>query len=82
MKVVISIPAEVFSEGEALARRFGISRSGLYRRALEEFISCNAEAPVTRAMNEAIDAIGAVPDEFSVAASRRALSKVDWGSNL
>jgi metal-responsive CopG/Arc/MetJ family transcriptional regulator len=78
MKVAISIPDEVFSEGEALAKQFGTSRSELYRRALCEFIGRHAEAPVTRAMNEAIDAIGAGPDDFIAAASRHVLRKVDW----
>jgi len=78
MKVAISIPDEVFSEGEALAKLFGTSRSELYRRALGEFIGRHAEAPVTRAMNEAIDALGAAPDGFSAAASRHVLRKVDW----
>jgi hypothetical protein len=79
MKVAISIPDEVFSEGEALAKQFGTSRSELYRRALGEFIGRHAEAPVTRAMNEAIDAIGAGgPDDFIAAASRHVLTKVDW----
>jgi len=78
MKVAISIPDEVFSEGEALAKQFGTSRSELYRRALGEFIGRHAEAPVTRAMNEAMDALGAAPDDFSAAASRNVLRKVDW----
>jgi hypothetical protein len=78
MKVAISIPDEVFSEGEALAKQFGTSRSELYRRALGEFIGRHAEAPVTRAMNEAIDAIGAGQDDFIAAASRHVLRKVDW----
>ena len=78
MKVAISIPDEVFSEGEALAKQFGTSRSELYRRALGEFIGRHAEAPVTRAMNEAIGAIGAGQDDFIAAASRHVLRKVDW----
>jgi metal-responsive CopG/Arc/MetJ family transcriptional regulator len=78
MKVAISIPDEIFSEGEALAKQFGTSRSELYRRALGEFIGRHAETPVTRAMNEAIDAIGAGQDDFVAAASRHVLRKVDW----
>jgi metal-responsive CopG/Arc/MetJ family transcriptional regulator len=78
MKVAISIPDEIFSEGEALAKRFGTSRSEIYRRALGEFIGRHAEESVTRAMNDAIDSIGAAPDEFSAAAARRALRNVSW----
>ena len=90
MKVAISIPDEIFSEGEALAKRFGTSRSEIYRRALGEFIGRHAEEPVTRAMNEAIDSIGAAPDDFSAAActariekSRLVISQADvWWADL
>ena len=78
MKVAISIPDEVFSEGEALAKHFGTSRSELYRRALGEFFARHAEESVTRALDDVVDAVDAAPGEFSAAASRQALSKVEW----
>ena len=78
MKVAISIPDEVFIEGEALAKQFKTSRSELYRRALGEFIGRHAPDPVTLAMNQALDAIGGAPDEFSRAAARRVLKQVEW----
>jgi hypothetical protein len=78
MKVAVSIPDPIFAEAEALAKQFGTSRSELYRRALGEFVSRHAADPVTRAMNEVVDAVGADLDEFGAEASRRVLKLVDW----
>ncbi len=33
---------------------------------------------VTRAMNDVVDAVGSEPNEFSSAASRQVLSRVEW----
>ncbi|HEY3719396.1 MAG TPA: ribbon-helix-helix domain-containing protein [Roseiarcus sp.] len=78
MKVAVSIPDPIFAEAEALAKQFGTSRSDLYRRALGEFISRHAADPITRAMNEVVDAVGAETDEFSAEAARQALKHVEW----
>ena len=78
MKVAVSIPDPIFAEAEALAKQFGTSRSELYRRALGEFISRHAADPVTRAMNEVVDAVGPDTDEFGGEAARRALNRVEW----
>jgi hypothetical protein len=77
MKVAVSIPDPIFAEAEALAKQFGTSRSELYRRALGEFVSRHAADPVTQAMNEVVDSVGA-DTEFSAEASRRALKRVEW----
>jgi metal-responsive CopG/Arc/MetJ family transcriptional regulator len=78
MKVAVSIPDPIFAEAEALAKQFGTSRSELYRRALGEFINRHAAEPVTRAMDEAVDAVGADTNEFTAEAARRVLKHVDW----
>jgi len=39
MKIVISVPDEVFEAGEHLARQLGISRSQLYSDALATYLS-------------------------------------------
>jgi metal-responsive CopG/Arc/MetJ family transcriptional regulator len=78
MKVADSIPDPIFAEAEALAKQFGTSRSELYRRALREFISRHAADPVTQAMNEVVDAVGAGTDEFGAEASRQVLKRVEW----
>jgi metal-responsive CopG/Arc/MetJ family transcriptional regulator len=78
MKVAVSIPDPIFAEAEALAKQFGTSRSELYQRALREFVSRHAADPVTRAMNEVVEAVGAGTDEFGAEASRRVLKRVEW----
>ena len=77
MKLAVSIPDPIFAEAEALAKRFGTSRSELYRRALGEIVSRHAADPVTRTMNEVVDAVGDT-DEFGAEASRRVLKRVEW----
>ena len=78
MKVAVSIPDPIFAEAEALVKQFGSSRSEIYRRALSEFISRHAADPVTRAMDEAVDAVGAQANEFGAEAARRVLKHVEW----
>jgi metal-responsive CopG/Arc/MetJ family transcriptional regulator len=78
MKVAVSIPDPIFAEAEALAKQFGSSRSEIYRRALSEFVARHAADPVTHAMNEAVDAVGAQSKEFGAEAARRALNRVEW----
>ncbi len=51
MKTAISIPDEVFAEAEAEARRLGLSRSGLYARAIAEFVEKNRGIGVREALD-------------------------------
>lgn len=51
MKTAISIPDEVFAEAEAEARRLGMSRSGLYSRAIAEFVEKNRGLGVREALD-------------------------------
>lgn len=54
MKVAISIPDALFTEAERAAARLEVTRSGLYQRALERFLSEIQEDDVTRRMNKAL----------------------------
>jgi hypothetical protein len=58
VKTAISIPDEVFTEAEAEARRLGLSRSGLYSRAVAEFVEKNRGLGV----REALDSVYATED--------------------
>jgi hypothetical protein len=78
MKTAVSIPDPVFDEAEQLAKRLKTSRSELYARALARFIGEHAPDRVTRALNDVVDAVGAGPDEFTAAASRRVLERAEW----
>lgn len=78
MKVAVSIPDLVFRRAELLAGRLGTSRSDVYARALDAYVSAHDRDEVTDAMNAAVDAAGAAPDAFARAAARRVFDRVDW----
>jgi metal-responsive CopG/Arc/MetJ family transcriptional regulator len=78
MKTAISVPDEVFEEAERLARRMKKSRSELYSRALAEYVARHSPDHVTEAMDRICAELGAHPDEFVSAASRRILKRSQW----
>ena len=55
MKTAVSIPDPVFEAAEELARRLGLTRSGLYALALKELTSAHERSDLESAMNEAIE---------------------------
>ena len=52
MKTAVSIPDPVFHAAESLARRLGVSRSQLFREALEAYISAHDGERVREALDE------------------------------
>lgn len=52
MKTAISIPDPIFQAAELFAHHFGISRSELYAKALEEYIASRRFLNVTDALNK------------------------------
>ena len=78
MKAAVSIPDEVFAEGERLAQRLRTSRSQLYARALADFVVQHEDDKITAAMNRVLDEVGADTDESSRRAARRTLRHMEW----
>ena len=78
MKAAVSIPDDVFQQGERLARHLHTSRSSLYARALSDFVVQHDEDHVTATMNSVLDEVGNEPDEFAQEAARRTLRHVEW----
>jgi metal-responsive CopG/Arc/MetJ family transcriptional regulator len=78
MKVAVSIPDEVFTEAESLAKHLKTSRSEMYSRALGEFVRRHAPDQVTEKMNEVISAVGDEVDGFTQHAAGRILRRVEW----
>ncbi len=78
MKTAVSIPDPVFIEADALAKRMGITRSKLYARALDAFVSRQAPDRITLAMNAAVDAAGQGSDPFVSEGARRILERSEW----
>jgi metal-responsive CopG/Arc/MetJ family transcriptional regulator len=52
MKTAISLPDAVFTEAEALAKQLGLSRSELYSRALQAFLSKYDRQQILSRLNE------------------------------
>ncbi|MGA2033248.1 MAG: hypothetical protein ABSG68_13400 [Thermoguttaceae bacterium] len=75
MKAAVSIPDEVFTETERLARRLNKSRSEVYSLALAEYLARHAPQRVTEAMDRVCAEVGAETDEFAAAAARRILER-------
>lgn len=80
MKTAVSLPDDVFSRAERLAKRLRKSRSNLYRDALVEYLGRHEPDGVTEAMNRALDALGpsANEDGFAAEATRQILKRVEW----
>lgn len=78
MKVAVSIPDAVFAEAEALAKQLKLSRSGVYARALGEFVANHSGDRVTDAMNAAVDIASDAPRPFNREAARRIFAQTEW----
>jgi metal-responsive CopG/Arc/MetJ family transcriptional regulator len=52
MKTAISIPDPLFQAADRLARRLGISRSELYRRAVRRFLEQHSHGVVREALDD------------------------------
>jgi len=85
MKTAISIPDDVFEAAEQLARASGQTRSGLYSRAVREYVARHAPGRVTEALDRALEHIDAstteatAPDTaFAVESGRRVLEETEW----
>jgi len=55
MKTAISIPDDLFLLAEQAAKRLGLSRSELYRRAIGAFLQRNNDKLITDALNQVYD---------------------------
>ncbi len=65
MKAAISIPDDVFWEGERLACRLKTSRSHLYAMALTQFVAQHDDNKITAAMNDVVAQVGTGVESFS-----------------
>jgi len=77
-RTAISLPDEVFEEAERLARKAGVTRSALYRRALEDFIARYDAGGVRDAIDAATKRIGETERDFVNAAAGKILEKSEW----
>lgn len=78
MKTAVSIPDDVFSGAERLARRMKKSRSRIVSDALREYLARHAADEITEAMNKVCKEVGGSKDPFVTAAARRTLERAEW----
>lgn len=78
MKTAISIPDKIFKRAERLARRLGITRSHLYRLAVEDYVEKQRPESITDAMNRVVDEVETHGDEFVSSAAERILARTEW----
>lgn len=79
MKTAISLPDDLFSAADTLARKLGVSRSRLVATALAEFVAKHRSSRVT----QRLDAVYAATeesrgDEAVRKAQQRTLRRSDW----
>jgi predicted transcriptional regulator len=78
MKTALSIPDDIFEQGERLARRLHTSRSQLYARALADFVVQHDDDQITSSMDEVIREVGTEVDPFTRRAASQTLRQVEW----
>lgn len=79
MKTAISIPDDVFDQAERAAKRLGLSRSELFTRAIQAYLTTRLEQNITNSYNAAFDDAGiSEVDELRRESTRRALLEVEW----
>lgn len=80
MKTAISIPDDLFTGADRLARHTRRSRSRLFADAVREYLARHAPDKVTEAMNHALKELGEAEreDSFVSTAARDTLERVEW----
>ena len=53
VKTALSVPAELFDQGEAAAAELGLSRSGLYALALKDYLKRLEQEKIRASLEEA-----------------------------
>lgn len=78
MKTAVSIPDNVYSSAEILAKRLGKSRSQLYAQALSNYLSKHQKEGITTKLNEVYLNYDPGLDPVFISLQARSLAKEDW----
>ena len=78
MKTAISLPDDLFSEADLLAKRLGKSRSGLVAEALAEYVAKHRHAKVTERLNAVYAVEDGRLDPDLIEAARRTIATNEW----
>jgi len=78
MKTAVSVPDDLFQAGERFANRLGLSRSGLYAKALQEFLTRHDDDEITRRLDEIYAHEPSAADPAVSRLAARSLPKESW----
>jgi predicted transcriptional regulator len=80
VKTAVSLPDPLYHRAEAVARRLGLSRSGLYARALEDYLAGveDREDEVTAALDRVHADSRLEPGVDGAAAGRALVERGAW----
>lgn len=81
MRTAVSLPDDVFTNAERLAKRLKMSRSQLYSKAIGDYVCRHAPDTVTEALDRlCADLDGQPESEFATASARQTLERTQWYS--
>lgn len=78
MKTAISLPDDLFSAADSLARKLGITRSRLFASALAEYIAKHRTAKVTERLNLVYASEPSQADKATRRGQRRIVARSEW----
>jgi metal-responsive CopG/Arc/MetJ family transcriptional regulator len=78
MKTAISLPDDLFTSADALARKLGMSRSRLFATALAEYVAKHQAAKVTERLNAVYATEPSRLDASTRRAQRRTVARTEW----
>ena len=78
MKTAISLPDDLFASADALARRLGVSRSGLVAAALAEYVAKHRSAKISERLDAVYAAEEGRVDRSLSRAQRQVLERSEW----
>ncbi len=78
MKTAISIPDPIFEAADNLAKQLGMSRSELFRRAVEEYMESRRQDNVREALDRVYSDESSELDEHLAQMQFASLPKEDW----
>ena len=78
MKTAISIPDRVFNSADSLAKKLKISRSELYTKAIEEFVTEHARMDVREKLDQVYVTERSTMDPAFARAQAASIGREDW----
>ena len=78
MKTAISLPDDLFASADALARRLGMSRSGLFAAALAEFLAKHKSSKISERLDTVYAAEESRLDAATSRSQRKVIRRAEW----